>query len=200
MAITDGHPRPRRAGKLRPPRLSVRTFAALGAVSATVVACPIASGASPQASSASAITRTNDLPGALTGPTSEPNQIVASVRPKYIVFTVTLGGPVFRGAPHTSGIRWTRWTAQSAVGQTVIWIDTGVPNLAQGYRPAESALLTLSAPKMISGRLLFTRMRLSHVKVLRRLNSTIAANYRLTPNGARAFGWLGYGWAPVRAQ
>jgi hypothetical protein len=55
MAITPV--RARGASKRCPPLLSVRTFAALGAVSAAIAACPIAAAASLHARSASAIKR-----------------------------------------------------------------------------------------------------------------------------------------------
>jgi hypothetical protein len=142
---------------------------------------------------ASAASGATKLPAVVDSPGYARGQVVAFVRPQSIIFTPTAGGPIFQGPSARTGIRWTTWTADSAVGFTLISVDTDNPDLVAGYRTAESATITLSRPRLIEHRLLFTRMALSNVKVLKKVKARpVPLHYKLL---AKGYWGKGYGWS-----
>jgi hypothetical protein len=138
----------------------------------------------------SASARPASLPVAVDSPGTSRGALDSAVRPRYILFTPTAGGPVVEGAGN-AGIHWSSWSARSGTGTTNISMVATNQALNSAYRRCYKATITLSDVEQIHGREVFERMTLSHVQTLRAGAPGLSDHFHLAAHG---YWGAGYGW------
>lgn len=139
------------------------------------------------------------LPTAIDGPGWAAGALQTQLKPADIAFTPTAGGPSISGTNGLS-IKWRTWSARRAVGAAAFWLDSDEPNVADGYRAAETMTITLSAPVKVHGQIVFSRMTFTHIKLIKK-NAKVLKNFGYGKLPRRYFikngGYWGsgYGWA-----
>jgi len=103
------------------------------------------------------------LPGAISESTAPPK-----VKPKQIVYGM---GELFAGATRVSktnlgNIHWSKWTKKKAVGAGANWLDDCKPNCAKGKFQGFPVKLTLTRPRVVGGKHIFTRMTVTYTQNL----------------------------------
>lgn len=103
------------------------------------------------------------VPGVISEGTAPPK-----VKPKQIVYGM---GELFAGSKRVSktdlgSIHWSKWSKKKAVGSGGNWLDNCKPNCAQGKFQGYPVKLTLTTPKVVSGKHIFTRMTVTYTQNL----------------------------------
>ncbi len=117
------------------------------------------------------------------------------VRPATITYTGDgtgfIGGANARN--RSSGIHWTKWTAQVALGTGYNQLNNCTPDCAGGAFHSYRVKVELWRPRTLAGRLVFTRMTIFYKKGRPRGEPR---HYTFTDLYASG----GYGWGPPDAQ
>ena len=105
------------------------------------------------------------LPGVTSEGTAAPK-----VKPKTIVYTGD-GSGLFAGAQAVSktnfgSIHWSKWTKKKAHGSGGNWLNDCKPNCAKGKFHGYPVTLSLSRPRMVAGKDVFTRMVVTYTQNL----------------------------------
>lgn len=106
---------------------------------------------------------------ALPGVTSE-GSAPPKVKPATIVYTGD-GSALFAGATKVSktnfgSLHWSKWNKKKAVGSGANWLNDCKPNCAGGKFHSYPVKLTLTTPKVVAGKHIFTKMTVTYTKNL----------------------------------
>jgi opacity protein-like surface antigen len=106
---------------------------------------------------------------AVPGVTSEAST-PPKVKPKTIVYTGD-GSGLFAGATKVSktnfgSIHWSKWNKTKAVGSGGNWLNDCKPSCASGKFHGYPVKLTLTMPKVVAGKHIFTRMTVTYTQNL----------------------------------
>jgi hypothetical protein len=106
---------------------------------------------------------------ALPGVTSEASA-PPKVKPKTIVYSGD-GSAFFAGATRVSktnfgSLHWSKWNKTKAVGSGANWLNDCKPNCAKGKFHGYPVTLTLTRPRTVAGKHIFTRMTVTYTQNL----------------------------------
>ncbi|MBO0769125.1 MAG: hypothetical protein J2O48_10630 [Solirubrobacterales bacterium] len=100
------------------------------------------------------------LPAAPMNENSSPHYV--RVKPAYIQWSGDATGVVSgHGGAYKSPISWTKWDSREADGNATSWIDNCKPDCATGHYDGIPTRVKLWDPKVLHGKLIFTRLRWS---------------------------------------
>jgi hypothetical protein len=110
--------------------------------------------------------------GALPKGVVSPDSTDLAIKPAQIAYSGAGDAPVLAGRGKklntASKIRWIRWTRGGAIGKAEYWYDDCVPFCASApYKPVAVVTVNYSRPKELGGHLVFSRLRLSDVKIVK---------------------------------
>src|SRR5438105_13848585 len=106
---------------------------------------------------------------ALPGVTAE-GAAAPKVKPKTIIYTGD-GSGLFAGAQAVSktdfgSIHWSKWNHKRALGSGGNWLDDCKPDCARGKYHGYPVTLSLSRPRTVAGKDVFTRMVVTYTQNL----------------------------------
>jgi hypothetical protein len=127
---------------------------------------------------------------ALPGVTSE-GTAAPKVRPRTIVYTGD-GSALFAGAQAVSktdfgSIQWSKWTKKKAHGSGGNWLNDCKPDCARGKFHSYPVTLSLSRPRKVVGKHVFTRMTVTYTQNLPP-HAAMTTTWKLRHSG-KAFFW-----------
>jgi opacity protein-like surface antigen len=115
----------------------------------------------------------------------------AKVKPAAIVYTGD-GSALFAGAQKVSktnfgSLHWSKWTKKKAVGTGGNWLNDCKPSCAAGKFHGYPVKLTLTSPKKVAGKHIFTRMTVTYTQNLP-AHATKTTTWKVSHAGS-AFFW-----------